>query len=114
MTTSTELRRIVGAMTERPWFQDSESPTSGFRYVHVGDANGPGQTVAQWTLPQDATAIAALANHADALVALVEAVERESAALSAFAARNGAAYANTAKAIESVLGALAAVHAVKP
>lgn len=96
---STDLRRIVSAMTERPWFHDSETPTSGFKYVHVGDANGPGQTVAQWLLPPDASAIVTLANHADALVALVEAVER-------------LAHDQNQPAVYAVLGALAAVHAV--
>lgn len=138
--TSTELRRIVGAMTERPWKHGSWQYDAGppFRYVEIrpsGDedvsitVDGPipsnalddvknviggcGCCGSPFGRHEDGQAIVTLANHADALVALVEACEQEASVLASFAARNGASYANTAKAIERVLSALAAVHATK-
>lgn len=96
MTTSTELRRIVGAMTERPWFLSE----------HDGSIRGGADPVDDHDVGDadfsdvDMTAVLALANHADALVALVEACERLHEEQSQ-------------PAVYAVMRALAAVHAVK-
>lgn len=72
--TSAELRRIVGAMTERPWRAYRHGSMGPEHFVlEIGDQS---EFQNYEILPEDdATAVAILANHADALVALVEACE---------------------------------------
>lgn len=108
MSTSTELRRIVGAMTERPWFARS-------RFLsRVRDSSGVGGTlptnhIGNLAERDDAVAIAALANHADALVALVEAVEGYARVVDP----EGFSTRLEAELHGALEDALAAVHAIK-
>lgn len=64
-----ELREIVGRMTERPWRR-----TCGGLGVISGD--NLVCRISRVTPVDDATGIAAMASHADALVELVAACER--------------------------------------
>jgi hypothetical protein len=81
--TSAELRALVAAMTERPW--STENPArdiDGWSTGAIVCATAPRQAVyspaRRGTAPEaDRKAIAALANHADALVELVAACEQD-------------------------------------
>ena len=75
--TSDELAPIIGAMTERPWKADHhcciESPSQD---GNPERATRMTVTVLGGNGDENERAIAALANHADALVELVRACER--------------------------------------
>ena len=53
------LAELARAATPGPWRHDPRGEASGFEHVFVGLPDGPGQTIAQWTLPYDAAYIAA-------------------------------------------------------
>lgn len=98
--TSTELRRIVGAMTDRPW--------RAYQHGSMGPDDfvlqmGPDPRQYEILDRDDAAAIVALANHADALVALVKACERWKACT---------AKGLGSRAEHDLQDALAAVHAI--
>ena len=59
MTNLTDLEQLAKAATPGPWRRDARGERSGFEHVFAGNDDGPGQTVAQWTLPSDAAYIAA-------------------------------------------------------
>lgn len=107
MSTSTELRRIVGAMTERPWVVEREREGWISVFREHGTMVFRGERDPRFA--PDATGITTLANHADALVVLVEACERYVRGIDpeVFSTR---AEANLHYALAD---ALAAVHAVK-
>lgn len=71
MADSKELRAIVGAMTVRPWVADDDTPCLYSGCMEVAVLGDEAQNY-----DGDGAAIAALANHADALVELVAACER--------------------------------------
>lgn len=76
--TSADLRRIVEAMTARPWRMAYENYPDGCGSTSV--LSSTDSTVYRSENPSNAArnnanSIATLANHADALVALVEACE---------------------------------------
>lgn len=80
--TSAELRRIIEAMTERPWSATNYSsrPDSFYDIWRGTIVDRPSQRIARMMrlgdeAHSDAVAIATIVNHADALVALVEACE---------------------------------------
>lgn len=106
--TSAELLRIVGAMTERPWRESP--PDSGLLVADCNHPEGPVEiaNILEEAMLGDAAAIAALANHATALVALVEACERLRKWRDS--ARSGAVLDAR---MDDVMSALAAVHAVR-
>lgn len=62
------LRAVRAKMTPGPWRAGSLGERSGFAAVFTGTPDGPGQTVAQWCLPDDAAGIVATHNAADALL----------------------------------------------
>ena len=101
--TSAELRRIVGAMTERPWRNGAD--LSHFDAPEVTD----GRTFAYHvTNDADAVAIATLANHAAALVELVRACER----LAEYELQGMDLGVGARGAVLAMRDALAAVHAI--
>jgi hypothetical protein len=69
--TADELRAVFAAMTERPWRGDDDTPC-----VYSGDIEVAVLGDEAQNYDGDATAIIALANHADPLAALVGACER--------------------------------------
>lgn len=69
--TSDELARIIGAMTERPW---AHSEPHGF-IVNKQHELGTAETYQYENSDNNAAAIVALANHADAFLELVAACE---------------------------------------
>lgn len=101
MATGTELHRIVGAMTDRPWHvsDQPEFVLNDARSEQVCDTYGCRNDI------KNAAAIALLANHADALVALVLACE----------STRGLDTSDPAfwRGMEAMYAALAAVHAIK-
>lgn len=103
--TSAELRRIVEARSwPKTWF------ARGQHLSRRPDNTGMGGSlhtnhIGVMADRDDATAVATLANHADALVALVEAVERWARGLP----EDGA----TLEVDDQLAAALAAVHAVR-
>lgn len=110
MSTSTDLRRIVGAMTERPWKRHVSPLADALGVQHVGAVyHGDGYVadcIGSANEAADTHAIAALANHAEALVALVEAVER-------WRHTRASDTRELMAAVRAVDAALAAVHAVR-
>lgn len=105
--TSADLRRLVVAMTERPWEangRDVRCAKGLFAELldvnHIGDSE------------QNAAAIAALANHADALVALLDACEGV-AKLGSLLHTTVGTPASEFSVWERMISALAAVHAIK-
>lgn len=57
-TSLSDLEKKAKAATPGPWRHAPEGQSSTFRHVFAGTDDGPGQTVAQWTLPHDAAYIA--------------------------------------------------------
>ncbi len=107
MSKSDELRELVAAMSARPWRQGRVEKHHVF--VPCETCLGPERVLLRMNehFPHeaDAAAIAALANHADALVDLVaacEALDREWAGLGVYTA------------IAKVRAALRRVHEVEP
>lgn len=115
--TSAELRCIVEAMTSAPWRMDHldmRSP-SGYRVLRISG----------FEAAADIESIVTIANHADALVALVEAVERRAEAGRAYNERMSQTIrdghgppqrlwvSECLQADEAIAEALAAVHAVR-
>lgn len=120
--TSAELRRIVGAMTERE--PTCDGGTDGGRATGCGVDHAYACPAFGYRRARREAELT-LANHADALVALVEAVERRAEAGRAYDERMRQTIQDghgppqrlwvreCIKADEAVAGALAAVHAVK-
>lgn len=101
--TAAELRRVVEAMTCRPWHLSDTHPEFGSSRDHsvfdtYGNVNdGP-----------NAAAIVTLANYADALVALVEACEALDDAYD-----RGVGASLMSERLRGVRLSLAAVHAIR-
>lgn len=113
--TADELARIIGAMTERPW---AHSEPHGF-IVNKQHELGTAETYLYDNSDDNADAIVALANHADAIVELVAACEALAAARCdgpewGAACGNGWHMAGCQKgaSVKRFFAALRAVHAV--
>ena len=110
MARSPELRRIVGAMTERPWVGFVSPLADALGVQHAGALYHDGCYVADCigssNESADLSAIVTLASHADALVALVGAVER------IYELGPQPMTPRQAEAFSALYRALAAVHAI--
>ena len=118
--TAAELRAVLVRRTGIRWSYNrdlawlhAEDPDDGEIYTIANlslDSTGDGKCYGS---SRNGAAIVTTINHADAMVELLEACERNAEQFRSFIARHQAAYGTTAHAMGEVLSALAKVHAVE-
>jgi molybdopterin-guanine dinucleotide biosynthesis protein A len=110
MSKSDDLRAIIAAMSARPWRQGRVEKHHVF--VPCAECLGPERVLLRmneyFPHEDDAAAIAALANHAEALVGLVRAAER----LKAWDDGEERSYQEFDAALDGIMCALRRVHEI--